>query len=163
MESEGIRRITKASLLAALTFAATMIVHIPLPGAGYVHPGDAVVLLGGAFVGPMYGFFAAGIGSALADLALGYAAYAPASFVIKGIAALAAALIYRRHEKTVIFVLGCLAGAAVVVLGYFAFEWVLYGFPAALAGVVPNILQTLFGVLIASILRTQVFSRKIGR
>lgn len=156
MEPEGIGKMTRAGLLAALTFAATMLIHFPLPGVGYVHPGDALVLVCGAFAGPVYGALAAGIGSALADLALGYVAYAPATFAIKGLGALLAALLYRKHRGGPRFVCGCLAGAAVIVAGYFAFESVLYGVPTALASVLPNAAQTLFGVVAAFVIRTQL-------
>lgn len=156
MGSEGIKKTTKTALLTALTFAATMLIRVPVPATGgYVHPGDALVFLGGAFVGPLFGFLGAGIGSALADVAGGYMVYVPATFVIKGLAAMVTALIARRHEKTGWFILGSLAGAAVILLGYFGFESVLYGMPAALVAVFPNIVQVLFGVLVAAILRTQ--------
>ena len=156
MGSDGIKKTTKAALLAALTFAATMLIRVPVPATGgYVHPGDALVFLGGALVGPLYGFLGAGIGSALADVAGGYMVYVPATFVIKGLAALVTALIYRRNEKTGWLALGSLAGAAVIVLGYFAFEGALYGFPAAFVAIFPNVVQVLFGVLVATALRAQ--------
>ena len=163
MESNEIKKMSKAGLLAALTFAATMLIHFPLPGVGYVHPGDAVVLLCGAFAGPFHGFLAAGIGSALADLALGYTVYAPVTFVVKGLAALLPALLYRRSAGTAKFFLGCLAGAAVIVLGYFVYENALYGFPMALAGVLPNAAQSLFGVLAATVLCAQGLVKRIER
>ena len=43
---------------------------------------------------PLYGFLAAGLGSALADIFSGYAIYAPATFLIKGLMVLAAYCIY---------------------------------------------------------------------
>ena len=98
MGSDGIKKTTKAALLAALTFAATMLIRIPVPATGgYVHPGDALVFLGGALVGPLYGFLGAGIGSALADVAGGYMVYVPATFVIKGLAALVTAGCMRKR------------------------------------------------------------------
>ena len=160
MESDGIKKISKAGLLAALTFVVTMAIHFPLPGVGYVHPGDAIVFLCGAFVSPLHAFLAAGIGSALADLALGYVVYVPATFVIKGLAALFAALIYRRNLRMSRFVLGGFAGAAVIVAGYFGFETVLYGFPTALTSVLPNTVQVLFGIFAAVIFKSQVGAGK---
>ena len=79
-----------ASLLAALCCVATMIIKIPSPLKGYLNLGDCVVLLSGWFLSPLYGFLAAGLGSALADVFSGYVTYAPATFVIKGIMALIA-------------------------------------------------------------------------
>ena len=77
-------------MLAALTCIATMVIKIPSPLNGYLNLGDCVVLLAGWMLSPVYGFLAAGVGSALADLFSGYVVYAPATFVIKGLMALVA-------------------------------------------------------------------------
>ena len=82
------QKIVVAALLAALVCVATMIVKIPSP-RGYINLGDSIVLLAGWMLSPLYGFLAAAIGSALADLLSGYGLYAPATFIIKGIMALA--------------------------------------------------------------------------
>lgn len=66
------------ALFAALACVATMSIRIPTPGTGgYIHPGDAIVILSGVVLGPGYGFLAAGIGSALSDLIGGYFVYVP--------------------------------------------------------------------------------------
>ena len=84
------KKIVMASMLAALCCVATMIIKIPSPLKGYLNLGDCVVLLSGFMLSPLYGFLAAGVGSALADIFSGYLVYAPATFVIKGIMALIA-------------------------------------------------------------------------
>lgn len=61
------RKIVIASMLAALTCVATMIIKIPSPLKGYLNLGDCVVLGCGWVLSPIYGFLSAGIGSALAD------------------------------------------------------------------------------------------------
>ena len=51
------KKIILAALFAALTCAATMSIRIPTPGTGgYIHPGDAIVILSGVILGPAYGF-----------------------------------------------------------------------------------------------------------
>ena len=75
-------------MFAALICVATMIIKLPSPIGGYINVGDGIVLLCGWTLGPMYAFFVAGIGSALADIFAGYILYAPATFVIKGLMAL---------------------------------------------------------------------------
>lgn len=45
--------------------------------------------------GPLYGGVAAGFGSGLADVISGYMSYAPGTLVVKGCAAVVAALIFR--------------------------------------------------------------------
>lgn len=54
-------------MFAALSCAATMVIQIPI-ATGYLNFGDGLCLLAGWILGPWYGFAAAGLGSALADL-----------------------------------------------------------------------------------------------
>ena len=57
-------------MFIALTCVATMFLQIPVPGManGYVNLGDAILLIGAFFLGPVYGAVAAGVGAALADI-----------------------------------------------------------------------------------------------
>ncbi len=59
-----------ASLFAAVITVSTIAVHIPMPGVGYINPGDAFGLSAGILLGPGYGAVAAGIGGVLSDLIL---------------------------------------------------------------------------------------------
>ncbi|MDD7248959.1 MAG: ECF transporter S component [Clostridiales bacterium] len=56
-----------SAMFAALSCAATMVIQIPI-ATGYLNFGDSLCLLAGWILGPWYGFAAAGLGSALADL-----------------------------------------------------------------------------------------------
>ena len=62
------KKLIFAALFAALTCVATMIIKVPTPTMGYIHPGDSIVLLSGFLLGPLYGGLAAGIGSMFSDL-----------------------------------------------------------------------------------------------
>ena len=73
------KKLIFAALFAALTCVATMIIKVPTPTMGYIHPGDSIVLLSGFLLGPLYGGLAAGIGSMFSDLFGGYFSYAPLS------------------------------------------------------------------------------------
>ena len=96
-----------------------------------------------------YGGIAAGVGCALADLWSGYAVYAPATFVIKTCVALIGYYLYLVFKKGIrkenIDFLPRLLAAVVaelfMVIGYFIFEWILYGLAAAASGIVFNLLQ----------------------
>ena len=72
-----------SAMFAALCCVTTMLVQFPTV-AGYTNIGEGMCLLAGLVLGPWYGFFAAGIGSGLADLLAGYAHYVPGTFIIKG-------------------------------------------------------------------------------
>ena len=67
MENNKTRKIVMTAMFAALCCVATMIIKIPSPLKGYLNLGDCIVLLSGFMLSPLYGFLAAGIGSALAD------------------------------------------------------------------------------------------------
>ena len=45
MKDETIKKLVFAALFAALSCVATMVIRIPTPIGGYIHAGDAVVLL----------------------------------------------------------------------------------------------------------------------
>ena len=63
--NSNLKKIIMTALFAALACVATMSIRIPTPGTGgYIHPGDAIVILAGIILGPVYGMLAGGIGSA---------------------------------------------------------------------------------------------------
>ena len=94
------QKIVFSALLASLVCVATMIIKIPSPLKGYINLGDCVVLLSGWILSPVYGFLAAGVGSGLADIFSGYAVYAPATFIIKGLMALVAHFVFKMMSKS---------------------------------------------------------------
>ncbi len=158
MEDKKIKKMVAAAMFAAFTCVATMIIRIPIPATGgYIHPGDALVILSGVFLGPLYGILAAGIGSALADLIGGYFIYVPITFVIKGLVALLAGAIYKRSGKSIksrllSVALGGVGDLLLVVLLYAFAEFFLYGGAAAIGGMGPNAVQGLGGLVLALVL-----------
>lgn len=152
--TDKIIKLVTAALMAAMTCVVTMILPIKIPygNGGYIHPGDAFVLLSGIILGPVYGGLAAGIGSMMADFLSSYAQYAPATFVIKTLAAMAGAYSFRHIRKNSV-VLSGVFGGIIVTLGYFIYDRILSGnFAAALVGVPFNILQNVMGIVLASII-----------
>ncbi len=150
MNNVKLLKTVMTALFAALVCVATMAVRIPIPATqGYANLGDAVVLLAAFFLGPLYGTLAAGIGSALADLFAGYAVYAPGTALIKGLCALAAALLLRRlgKDRGWAVIPAGVVGEILMVLGYFCYESTLLGYGLAAAGSIPaNAVQGLVGV-----------------
>ena len=155
--NNNLKKLILAALFAALSCVATMSIRIPTPGTGgYIHPGDAIVILSGVILGPVWGFFAGGIGSALSDLIGGYFVYVPITFVIKGLVALVAGHLYQKIGKTqksryVAVVLGGVADIILVAGGYFVCEYFIYGAGAA-ASIPANIIQGIGGLVISCIL-----------
>ena len=155
--NNNLKKLILAALFAALSCVATMSIRIPTPGTGgYIHPGDAIVILSGVILGPVWGFLAGGIGSALSDLIGGYFIYVPITFVIKGLVALAAGLLYQKVGKNqksryIAVILGGVADILLVAGGYFVCEFFIYGAGAA-ASIPANIIQGVGGLVISCIL-----------
>ena len=168
MSDKKIRKLVLAALLAALVCVATMVVQIPSPMQGYVNLGDCFALLSGWLLGPWYGFAAGGIGSMLADLFLGYGHYAPGTFVIKGLVALIAALLYEKLGRTQVSrIVGGVVSEVVMVLGYFGYASLLLGKGLAAAASIPgNIFQgtvgRVVGVLLVAVLERAKVTEKLA-
>lgn len=155
MKHDKLLKLVLAALFAALTCVATSLISIPIPATnGYINLGDGMVLLSAFLLGPVYGAAAAGLGSMLADILLGYAAYAPGTLVIKAAMALCAALLFGRlrgKARSAALAAGLL-GEAVMVLGYFTYESVFLSYGLAAAASIPaNCLQGA-GSVIAAVL-----------
>lgn len=159
------RKIVIAALLATLCCIATMIIKIPSPLKGYLNLGDCIVLISGWLLPVNYGFLAAGIGSALADLFSGYVMYAPITFLVKGCMAVAAFYGFKGMHKT----LGNLAARmisgivaeVIMILGYYIFEGFMYGFIPSAVNIPANGVQGIAGLIIGVILIKVMEKRKI--
>ena len=148
MKNERTKKIVFTAMFAALCCVTTYLIVIPVPyGFGYVNFGDVFVLLAAWGLGG-YGVVA-GIGCALADVWSGYAVYAPATLVIKALMAAVGYYLYAVLKKMIKkepldflprFLAASVAELAMAI-GYFLYEWIMYGFAAASAGMPFNLLQ----------------------
>lgn len=146
------KQMISAALFAALTLVLTYFVKIPLP-TGYANLGDCAVLLAGWLLGPVFGFLAAAIGSMLADIFSGYAMYAAATFIIKGLMALIAYGLYQKLKKhtsrALALIISGAAAELLMVFGYFVFEDVLFDAGMALLNILFNAIQGAVGLFVA--------------
>lgn len=162
---QSLRKIAVASVLSALICVATMIVKVPTPLKGYANLGDCVVLIAGWLLPPGYGFLAAGIGSGLADVFSGYAIYAPATFVIKGLMALICFLLRNsvkgkaKKELPVLMISGFVA-EVIMVVGYYVFEGFVYGWSASLVNIPANAIQGVIGLVAGVTISSQLLKIK---
>ena len=122
--NQKLRNLVYTAMLMALCCVATLVIKIPTVTGGYLNAGDIVVVLAALLAGPLYGGVAAGFGSGLADVISGYMSYAPGTLVVKGCAAVVAALIFRacRKKSFGFALLSAICGEIIMVLGYFVFE-----------------------------------------
>lgn len=150
------KKIVIAALIAALACVATMIIKIPSPLKGYINLGDCIVLTAGWMLSPAYGFLAAGIGSALADVFSGYMIYAPVTFAIKGAMAIIAfygfKLLNKKIPDLLSKIISGLLAETVMIAGYYLFEGFLYGFGASLVNIPANAVQGAAGIIFGVIL-----------
>ena len=150
------KRIVITALMAAMVCVATMIIKIPSPMKGYLNIGDCIVLLCGWLLAPGYGFVAAGLGSALADMFSGYLTYAPATFLIKGSMALIAFACFKLMNKRIgrlpSQIIGAVLAEIVMVLGYYVFEGFMYGFIPSAVNIPANAVQGTAGLILGIIL-----------
>lgn len=102
--------------------------------------------------------FCGGDRIALADVFAGYAVYAPATFVIKGVMVLVAygsyVILSRRIKALPSRILSGTLAELVMVLGYLGFEGVLYGFAPSLVNIPANCVQGIVGIAVGAVLIT---------
>lgn len=129
IKESWIKVVVYTAMFAALVFAATLIsVSTPIT-KGYFNLGESMVYTSAILGGPLIGGLAGGIGSAFADLYLGYSDYAPGTLIIKGIEGAVAGFIYLKLSrlgketlKKLSLPLSLLVGGAIVLAGS-----ILYG------------------------------------
>lgn len=147
MKNLSVKKLCLAGVMAALVFVMTYLPKVPvIVTGGYVHLGDGAIFLATLLLGPL-GIPAAAIGSGLSDLLGGYMVYVLPTMVIKALVALVAWKVWQ-EGSWLRAVIAFAAAEAVMVLGYFAFEAVMYGVAAAWAAVGPNCIQGIAGVVI---------------
>ena len=153
MIKNNTRKLIFASLFTALIYVGTAMISITLP-FGYFNFGDFFILMSAWLLGGAYAMSAAAIGSALADLSLGYASYAPATFVIKALVAVVAWFICNKLTNTklgaVKYMLAAIIAEIIMVLGYYLFECALYSsFVVPVASLPGNLLQGTVAIISA--------------
>ena len=141
------KRISFLATFVALVTVATLVIQIPpLGGSGYINVGDTLIFVCAVFFDPFFAFVAGGLGSAIADVFVGYAAYAPFTFVVKGIEGLLCSFLIKalkkiRFKNVFAFAISMLISGLWMTVGYFFTDCVLYSFATAVAGWPGNFLQ----------------------
>ena len=153
------------SLFTAIVIIATDFLAIP-NGLGYNNLGDAFIFTAAYFFGGYFGFFVGGIGSAIADVILGYTIYAPFTLVIKGVMAFIVFAIVKclgKVNKPLSKIVAFIAASVFMAVGYFATNAIianniLVGFSDLLSDFLQGIISTSVAFLLTSALeKTPVF------
>jgi uncharacterized membrane protein len=146
------KKLVMISMMAAIIFVITWTIKIPLPfssSGGYINLGDAAIYFSGAMLGPLGGFFAAAVGSALADVLGGAMIYALPTFFIKGLMGLVCGYIMLKRQSFKAFVAAALIGGLIMVSGYFIFEYFMMDKVYAVAALPFNVVQWLGSSIMA--------------
>jgi uncharacterized membrane protein len=146
----------------ALAFAGTAVIRVPLPASGgYFNLGDTFVMTAALLYGPVAGAVTGLVGPALAD-AIGYPQFILATAIVKGLEGFWVGLVGWRARGSVRPAMGLTLGVGVLVVGYYIFEAWIYpamgktipffavtDAKAALAEIIPNLLQGMISAVIA--------------
>lgn len=158
MNNNNIKKIVMCGFGMAVVFVLTAFVAVPIGQFGYVNLGDSGVMLFASLLNPALAFLVGGIGSASADLYLGFSQYAIFTFIIKGLEAVVVSYVFKMLKGKVSY-FGFLLAIVVMVFGYYLTDAILYGdFIVALGGVGFNFMQGMVSLIVACILQT-LFSK----
>lgn len=151
--------IAYTALTCALVIATSFITPLPIPPLGNIYWCDGVIFIAAYLLDPLAAFIAGGVGTFLYDIIHGNAAMMFPSLIIHGLqAAATSALIYfvfskfpQKAQRT-LTVLASMAGAVIVVVGYFAVRMITgYTTQVALYRAVANLIQEIVGISIAMV------------
>lgn len=157
------------ALYAAIIILAITFIHIPMPSAlskSFVHPGNALVVLGLLLLGEKNGTFAAVIGLFLYDTLNGYAASAPFTVLENLIVLLIVSLLYRKvyHSKLTLgrlSFIGSLAGLTKVIVIFIKYTLRQYllgnSLFASLAIAATGMPASLFTAIVTGLLVTTLY------
>ncbi len=147
-------------VLTALTAAITVMTVIPFPPTkGYFNLGEALVFFSAFTFGWRAGAICGGVGSAIADLILGFGMFAPTTLVAKGTEGLVAGVVGRLNGgKPWAYALGIGCGGACMITIYFLSEWLVLGMGlgTAIAEIPTNIAQVTIGGTVGTLLSYSV-------
>jgi energy-coupling factor transport system substrate-specific component len=118
------RMIAATGVMIAVVFVMTRFITFTIGPGGYLHLGDIAIYVAAFLFGPLVALISGAVGTSLADLHLGYGAWAPGTFIIHGLQAVVAGLIAWRRGLTPMVIAGIIGGA-IVVIGYFLYQWAM--------------------------------------
>lgn len=144
------KKLIITGLFAAFICVLTMFPKFPLAN-GYIHLGDSLIIVSAFLIG-IYSIPAAAIGSLLADVISGYAIYAPATFIIKGLMAFVVYIIISKRDNFLTIIIASVIAEIIMMAGYFLYETVLYGYSVAIVNIPFGLIQSAGGIVIAIML-----------
>ena len=162
--NKNVKKITLTGVFSAMIFVLTMFVKVTVP-SGYVHFGDAMIYVCAVLLGSPWALIAGAIGEGLADVAGGFAMYAPATVIIKVIIALIFSLCKDENKLlTVKSGIMTIPAALVTVGGYFAADMIIdkaYAFVDIPGNIIQGVGSAVVFIAIAAMLDKVKIIKKV--
>lgn len=162
MKRNKLTKVVLSAMFAAMIYAATAIIQIPISvTGGYVNLGDCIIILCSFLLSPPYAAAAGGLGSALADILSGYTHYALGTFVIKFLMAFVCSATFHSVKIKAKFLnlISAIVPEIIMIIGYFIYESLCLGYGlSALAAIPGNLIQGVVAI-ICSILIYRVLKK----
>lgn len=131
MNRKLLHNLIMTGLLMALVTVATMLIKVPIPATnGYINIGDSMIFLAAILFGKKKGALAGGVGSALADLLLGYPQWILPTLIVKGLMGYLVGAIANQESDRLINARNIIAlsfGAIWMASGYLIAATMMYG------------------------------------
>ncbi len=160
VESSGNRGKTRemvlSALLIALVFIATKFINIRLPisvNGGLIHLGNTMLFMAAIVFGKKKGAISGAFGMGLFDVVSGWMAWAPFTFIVRGVMGYLIGSIAwsgsKNGNSVVQNLIAIVAGGIWMIVGYYFTEVILYGNWIAPATSIPgNIIQIVMGAVL---------------
>ena len=161
--NKNLKKIVTTAVFSAMIFVMTFFVKVPV-ASGYVHFGDALIYICAGIVGGPWAMLGGAIGAGLADLAGGYAMYAPATIIVKALIALPFILVNKKSEKvlTPLSALMSIPAGIITVLGYFIADLIIDK-AYAIIDIPGNVIQAVGSAVIFIVLSLALDKAKIKK
>lgn len=159
-----------SAFLIALVFVATRFINIRLPisiNGGLIHLGTGMLIISAVVFGGGKGAIAGAFGMAIFDIVSGWAAWAPFTFIIRGIMGYIIGRLCegKRGTKEIIAwgAAGVITSGIWMIAGYYLTEVILYGSWVSPATSIPgNVVQIVVGGVIGIPAALVLKKRNIG-
>lgn len=155
-EKTNVKDVVVSGLLIALVFIATKFINIRLPisvNGGLIHLGNVMLFTSAIVFGGKKGAVAGAFGMGLFDVTSGWMAWAPFTFVIRGVMGYIigniADIKHRRGSSFLWNLTAITAGGIWMIGGYYVTEALLYGnWIAPMTSVAGNVIQIVIGAVL---------------
>lgn len=153
----NVRDLVMSSLLVALVFIATRFINIRIPisiNGGLIHLGTAMLFIVAFLFGKGKAAIAGAVGMFIFDIVSGWGAWAPFTFVVRGVMGYLVGTIAFLNNKNgnnvALNLLAIVIGSVWMIAGYYLTEGLLYGnWLAPVTSIPGNLTQIVVGAIIS--------------